>query len=179
MGLMWAEETERLFVACDLPREVVRTLSVWQLQELEAREDVRVAGSLHLTLAFLGDVRKAKVPRVVEAMSTVPFAPFALRLGQPVFLPQHGARKTIALSVDDPEGGLARLQAGLIAVFPDHHGYPRQMFCQPIGLFSPFLKCSDYLVRAGNNRPLGTFFSSVPPAEDDHFSSPPSEMIGN
>jgi len=119
MGLMWAEETERLFVACDLPREVVRTLSVWQLQELEAREDVRVAGSLHLTLAFLGDVRKAKVPRVVEALSTVPFAPFALRLGQPVFLPQHGARKTIALSVDDPEGGLARLQAGVSAALAE------------------------------------------------------------
>ena len=113
MSLMWAEESERLFVACDLPRDVVRALSLWQLQELEGREDVRVAGSLHLTLAFLGDVGKEKVPRVVETLAGVSFAPFALQLGEPMFLPQRGAKKTIALSVSDPEGGLGRLQAAV------------------------------------------------------------------
>jgi len=111
MSLIWADEVERLFVACDLPREVIRALSRWQLQELEGREDLRVAGSLHLTLAFLGDVRKDKVPRVVEALATVSFAPFALRLEEPVFLPRRGAKKTLALSLSDPEGGLDRLQA--------------------------------------------------------------------
>ena len=111
MSLIWADEAERLFVACALPREVIRALNVWQMQELEGRDDLRAAGSLHLTLAFLGDVRKSKVSRVAEVLATVKFAPFALQLGEPVFLPQRGAKKVIALAVADPEEGLRNLQA--------------------------------------------------------------------
>jgi 2'-5' RNA ligase len=111
MSLIWADETERLFVACELPREVIRALSLWQLQELEGRDDLRTVGSLHLTLAFLGDVRRDKVPSVAAALATVSFPPFALRLDEPAFLPQRGAKKVVVLSVSDPEGGLQKLQA--------------------------------------------------------------------
>lgn len=116
MSLIWAEEAERLFVACDLPGEVVRALSRWQLHELEGRDDLRATVSMHLTLAFLGDVRKDKVPHVVEALATVPFAPFALKLDEPVFLPRRGAKKIVALSLSDPGGGLRKLQADVSRV---------------------------------------------------------------
>jgi 2'-5' RNA ligase len=119
MSLIWADETERLFVACDLPREIIRALNRWQLQELEGRDDLRATGSLHLTLAFLGDVRKDKVPRVVEALATVSFAPFALKLGEPVFLPRRGAKKVVALSVSDPAGGLLRMQEDVSRVLAE------------------------------------------------------------
>ena len=116
MSLICAQETERLFVACDLPREVVRAVRRWQLHELDGRDDLRATGSLHLTLAFLGDLRKDKVPRVVEALATVAFAPFALKLDEPVFLPRRGAKKIVALSLSDPGGGLRKLQADVSRV---------------------------------------------------------------
>jgi len=119
MSLIWADEAERLFVACDLPREVVRALSSWQLQELEGRDDLRVTGSLHLTLAFLGDVRKDRVPRVAEALATVSFAPFALKLDEVLFLPRSGAKKVVALSVSDPGGGLLKLQEDVSRVLAE------------------------------------------------------------
>jgi 2'-5' RNA ligase len=109
MSLIWAAESERLFVACDLPRDVIRALNRWQLQELEGRDDLRAIGSLHLTLAFLGDVRKEKVARVVGALSTVGFAPFQLKPDEAVFLPRRGAKKVVALTLVDPGGGLQKL----------------------------------------------------------------------
>jgi RNA 2',3'-cyclic 3'-phosphodiesterase len=119
MSLIWAEEVERLFVACALPREVIRALNRWQLEELEGRDDLRATGSLHLTLAFIGDVRKDRVPRVVEALATVSFAPFDLELGETLFLPRRGAKKVVALSVSDPGGGLQRLQADVSEVLAE------------------------------------------------------------
>jgi 2'-5' RNA ligase len=119
MSLIWAEEVERLFVACALPRDVVRALSSWQLEELEGRDDLRTTGSLHLTLAFLGDVRRDKVLRVVEALATVSFAPFELKLGEPAFLPRRGAKKVIVLSVLDDGGGLQKLQADVSGVLSE------------------------------------------------------------
>lgn len=119
MSLIWADEAERLFVACDLPREVIRALNRWQLHELEGRDDLRTTGSLHLTLAFLGDVRKDKVARVVEALATVSFAPFQLKLDEPVFLPRRGAKKVVALSLSDPGGGLRKLQADVSRVLAE------------------------------------------------------------
>ena len=119
MSLIWADDTERLFVACDLPREVIRALNSWQLQELEGRDDLRATGSLHLTLAFLGDVRKDRVPRVVEALATVSFPPFVLKLDEPVFLPRRGPKKVVALSVSDAGGELLRLQEAVSRVLAD------------------------------------------------------------
>jgi 2'-5' RNA ligase len=111
MSLLWADEVERLFVACELPREVVRTLNLWQLHELEGRDDLRVSGSPHLTLAFLGDVRKDRVERLSAALAAVSFAPIELAFDEFVFLPRRGAKKVIALSVSDPGGRLQKLRA--------------------------------------------------------------------
>ena len=68
---------------------------------------------------------------------------------------------------------------GLVAVFPDHHGDPRQLSGQPIGLFPPLLQRADYFFRAGDDRPRFAFLSAVAPAENNHFFSPPPEMIGD
>jgi 2'-5' RNA ligase len=107
------EERKRLFVACDLPATVERVVVAWQRDQLAPHTELRITASLHLTLCFLGDVEVAAVPDVVAALEGVAFAPFALGLGKPVFLPEHGGKNVVALTVADPSGALARLQAGM------------------------------------------------------------------
>ena len=70
----------RLFVAIELSPALRGALT--ELQAALRRENVRgsytPAENLHLTLAFLGEVPEAEP--VLEAMETVDFAPFPLRL---------------------------------------------------------------------------------------------------
>ena len=103
---------KRLFVACDLPGGVLRALTAWQQSALAPQPDVRVVGSLHITLVFLGDVPEAAVDDVVAALRPVTFKPFKLRFEAPLFLPERGAKHVVALHLADPSGGLAALQAG-------------------------------------------------------------------
>ena len=63
----------RLFVACDLPRAVERAVRTWQHEELAPHEDLRVAPTLHLTLAFLGSIDAAKVPDLERILSGIAF----------------------------------------------------------------------------------------------------------
>jgi 2'-5' RNA ligase len=102
---------KRLFVACDLPGDVLEALKAWQVAALAPQPDVRAVGSLHITLAFLGDVPAASVDDVVAALRPLTFTPFKLRLEAPVFLPERGRRNVVALHLADPSGGLASLQA--------------------------------------------------------------------
>lgn len=111
MSRLWTEEGARLFVACDLPENVRREVSSWQRSELEGREGVRVNSSLHLTLAFLGDVKASRVDRVAEALRAVTVEPARAALAEPLFLPSHGRRRVVALEVLDLDGRLARLQS--------------------------------------------------------------------
>jgi len=103
-------ETRRLFVACDLPREVTSAIVAWQKTELAGHTQVRVAAAVHLTLCFLGDVPVTRVDEVAATLATVPFPPLALDVSDVLFLPGHGARRVIALELTDLSGSLVALQ---------------------------------------------------------------------
>jgi len=109
------EESLRLFVACDLPEETRRAVAAWQRRALEGREGLRLNHALHITLAFLGTVAAAHVPRLTEALSRVPVRPCDVAVTEPVFLPLRGAKRVVVLPLADREGQLARLQAGVAA----------------------------------------------------------------
>jgi 2'-5' RNA ligase len=111
MSRRWAPETERVFVACDLPREVARQVTEWQHAELAPLDELRVTGSLHVTLAFLGDLPKERVARVTDALSAVPMEELRAGLTGPIYLPERGLKRIVALLVSDPSGALVRLQS--------------------------------------------------------------------
>jgi 2'-5' RNA ligase len=108
-------ERLRLFVACDLPQDVERAVVAWQHKRLDSHEEVRVAPALHLTLAFLGDVDAARVPDVERVLKGISWTRAECRLKEPLFLPEHGQRRVVALELDDPSGELRRVQAEVSA----------------------------------------------------------------
>jgi RNA 2',3'-cyclic 3'-phosphodiesterase len=97
----------RLFVALDLPAAVKRSL------EPMARGlgDVRWAtpDQQHLTLRFIGEVDNGAVHDIVEALATVPAAPFQLTLKGIGHFPPRGEPRVLWVGVvKNPE--LARLK---------------------------------------------------------------------
>ena len=105
----------RLFVACDLPAEAERAVTVWQHKELARHDDLRVMPALHLTLAFLGAVDAARVPDLERILGGVRWSRADCRFREPLFLPAHGKRRVVALELDDPAGTLRRLQGEVSA----------------------------------------------------------------
>jgi RNA 2',3'-cyclic 3'-phosphodiesterase len=101
----------RLFVASDLPDEAQRGIFAWQQRALGADKDLRLNHALHLTLAFLGSMPAATVPRIGEALSGIRFPTAAVKVGEPAFLPLRGAKRVIVLPLHERDGTLARLQA--------------------------------------------------------------------
>ncbi|MGE5229595.1 MAG: RNA 2',3'-cyclic phosphodiesterase [Deltaproteobacteria bacterium] len=108
-------ERLRLFVACDLPRDVERAVAAWQREELGRHEDLRVMPALHLTLAFLGNVAAGRVPDLERVLGGIAWRRAECRFREPLFLPAHGKRRVVALELDDPAGTLRRLQADVAA----------------------------------------------------------------
>jgi 2'-5' RNA ligase len=105
----------RLFVACDLPDEMRRAVEVWQREALGGHEELRLNHSLHITLAFLGQVSATRVSELTEALKQVRVRPSDVTVTEPVFLPVRGAKRVLALKLAAPDGELARLQAGVAA----------------------------------------------------------------
>jgi 2'-5' RNA ligase len=103
-------ERLRLFVACDLPGDVKRAVADWQELELRPHADLRVVPTLHLTLAFLGNVDASRVPDLERALGAIAWRPADCRFREPLFLPPHGKRRVVALELDDPAGTLCGLQ---------------------------------------------------------------------
>lgn len=111
----------RLFVALDLPDEVVAALSAWASEA--ARPGLRILppSSYHVTLAFLGERPEGEADAIGAAVlaaaaaapapaSAAPpaFAPIApLSLAEPAWL---GRRSVLAVDLRDPSGALAALQ---------------------------------------------------------------------
>jgi 2'-5' RNA ligase len=108
-------ERLRLFVACDLPDDVKRSVAAWQQTELRANRDLRISPTLHLTLAFLGNVEATRVPDLERVLEAVAWRPARCRFKEPLFLPAHGRRRVVALELDDPAGVLTRLQSEVSA----------------------------------------------------------------
>jgi len=102
----------RLFVAAQLPDDVVSALSAWC---------PRVAGlrsvapeSLHLTLAFLGSRTEAEAAAAAAVVRTVAAPADGLSLGSARWLPAARRPRVLAVSVEDPTGALGALRRSLV-----------------------------------------------------------------
>lgn len=123
MSRQWTEETKRLFVALDLPREVARQVSVWQDETLAGRPELRVPGTVHLTLAFLGQLPVSRTPELTETLAAIRFAPLRLSVEEAIFLPERRSKRVIALRLGDEGGALLGLQAEVSAALARHGLY--------------------------------------------------------
>jgi 2'-5' RNA ligase len=97
----------RLFVALDLPAPVKRSLEPLA----KGLGDIRwsTPDQQHLTLRFIGDVGNGAVHDVVEALATVPAAPFELTLKGLGHFPPRGEPRVLWVGVEK-SAGLASLK---------------------------------------------------------------------
>jgi 2'-5' RNA ligase len=105
-----SEPSRRLFVACDLPDEVAAAVGRWQDRELHSHDDLRLVRTLHLTLCFLGDVAAGRLDDVSAALGALELPALPTAFTEPLFLPERGAKRVVALRLDDPGGALAKTQ---------------------------------------------------------------------
>jgi 2'-5' RNA ligase len=117
------EPSRRLFVACDLPSRVAAAVGRWQNAELSPHEELRVSSTVHATLCFLGDVAESRVGDVTAALGMLDLPPLPTALGRPLFLPERGAKRVVALLLDDPTGALATTQRAVSAALSRLHVY--------------------------------------------------------
>jgi RNA 2',3'-cyclic 3'-phosphodiesterase len=84
----------RLFVALDLPGDVLEQLVSWQRESLEPRNELRLLPkeSLHLTLVFLGYQAERDVERIAAVTFEEPAEPFELRPAEVVPVPPRRPR---------------------------------------------------------------------------------------
>jgi 2'-5' RNA ligase len=93
-------ERVRMFVALDLPEMVRTDIAAWGESELADPALRRVEpGSLHVTLAFLGDRPLSDVEPIAEVMEVVANRPMLMELGDAVGRPKGGRPRLIALPV--------------------------------------------------------------------------------
>jgi RNA 2',3'-cyclic 3'-phosphodiesterase len=109
----------RLFVAADLPGDVEATIRAWQRRELAADARLRLTGSLHVTLCFLGDTPAERVDDIAAALRQVTVPRLPIDLTEALFLPERGRKSVVALRVGDPSGALVRLRSGMSETLVD------------------------------------------------------------
>ncbi len=102
----------RAFVCVELPDDVVaeiaaqaRTLATGSISPVQEN-------NIHLTIAFLGEVKQSAVPEIERAMGGVSREPFRVRLGGLGSF-GHGSPRVIFLSVEDGAVELSELHARL------------------------------------------------------------------
>lgn len=108
-------EQIRTFVAIELTDDLLKSLA--RLQErLERQAPHRAvrwvrSGGIHLTLKFLGDVPKARVPRIIEALELAcrGVAPFSFDVAGLGCFPNPRRPRVVWVGVQEPTGALARL----------------------------------------------------------------------
>jgi 2'-5' RNA ligase len=107
-----------LFVALDLPAAVRSGIAAWGARALidPALRPV-AAGSLHVTLAFLGWTAGREIPRLAEIVESSRIPAPSIELGGPVPRPERGRPRLFALTVASPAtaGLQAALQERLVA----------------------------------------------------------------
>lgn len=97
------DERLRIFLALELPAEVVDELGCWGARHLA---EGRRVDSFHVTLAFLGRRPRSELDAILEALhrEAAAAAPFSL---EPVRYRE--TRSVGMLVLDDPSGGASRL----------------------------------------------------------------------
>jgi RNA 2',3'-cyclic 3'-phosphodiesterase len=106
----------RLFVALDLPDDVLASLVAWRDRELGAVPDARLLppASLHVTLVFLGYQYERDVERIAQASFAQPAGPFELRPAEATGVPARRPR-LYALSLEDAGDAVTAWQGELSA----------------------------------------------------------------
>jgi RNA 2',3'-cyclic 3'-phosphodiesterase len=94
-----ARQSQRLFVACDVPEAAAAAVADWQHDELDHAGNVRTAASIHLTLCFLGGTPQDAIPRITQTLGEIRFKPACVTFAPPIFLPEHGHKRVIALGL--------------------------------------------------------------------------------
>ena len=115
----------RLFVALDLPGGVRDELVAWRQPILQDQPGLRAVGleSLHVTLCFIGSRPAAEIEPIAGACRSVAGLPArSLRLAEAVWLPARRPR-VLAVALEDLDGGLSRVQAGLSALLAERCDY--------------------------------------------------------
>jgi RNA 2',3'-cyclic 3'-phosphodiesterase len=104
----------RLFVALELPGEVVDALGGWSREALGRVPELRVvrAESLHVTLVFLGYQAERDVERIAEVSFAGGVEEFRLA-PQGVLPVPRGRPRLFALDLDDPGEAVVRWQGAL------------------------------------------------------------------
>jgi 2'-5' RNA ligase len=110
-------ESQRLFVALDLPGPIREGLTEWGRAELvdPALKPVR-PGSLHATLVFLGNREAGEVEAIADLVRTTEGLALLLKLEDPVPVPRRGRAGLFALPVPSPDTSelQGRLAEGLV-----------------------------------------------------------------
>jgi len=110
-----SEDRVRLFVALELPDDARTALEQWRQGALRSVSGMRPVApeALHVTLCFLGFRGATEIGAIADAcIEAASERPARLRLGEAVWLPARRPR-VLAVSIEDPDGALARVQAAL------------------------------------------------------------------
>jgi 2'-5' RNA ligase len=110
MSRQSSETKARLFVAADLPLEVIEAIAAWQSTEITRHDELRAARTVHLTFCFLGDVARSRIDDITAALSGIDVPPLPAALGEVLFLPERGRKRVVALGLNDPSGAIASVQ---------------------------------------------------------------------
>jgi RNA 2',3'-cyclic 3'-phosphodiesterase len=102
----------RLFLALDLPEDAREELAAWRVAALGGRDDLRLVApeALHVTLAFLGHLDEAEIPRIAELLRPSEAPVMHATAVKPV--PPRQPR-LFALDLEDEDGRCAAIQARL------------------------------------------------------------------
>lgn len=106
----------RTFIALELSDDARRDLSRLARRLAAPDDGVRWidAAAVHVTLKFLGDVEERDVPAIAAALDRLAAgaAPFEMRLRGVGCFPPRGNVRIVWAGIEEPSGGLMRLQAG-------------------------------------------------------------------
>jgi 2'-5' RNA ligase len=74
----------RLFVALEISDEIIANLTQIQSELISSKASLRFIEpeSFHITIKFLGEVEKGKIPRVIAALKKIQFSTFSLTASQ-------------------------------------------------------------------------------------------------
>lgn len=91
------------------------------------------AEDAHVTLAFLGQISRARVPAMVEKLDAAARActPSLVNTGGIDVFPHPGRAAVLWLGIQDPSGGLARLQRLVVNVLSDEGLTPEARVFHP------------------------------------------------
>jgi len=111
---------KRLFTAVNLPEATKKELEkiLTALPDLPAIKKVP-SQNLHFTLNFLGYVEEAKIAEAEEALkiNCPKFGQFKISFGEWGVFPNWRRPRVVWLGIDEPSGGLVRLQKTLHQAF--------------------------------------------------------------